>query len=425
MMRLVQIAIISLLLSGCVTYGYIANPLEQNLQQHRPEQALEVLEKTRHAARDKPLYLLEKAMLLRMMGDYEGSNEVLEQAKLIMRDLDAVSITEQAGAVTINDTMRSYGGETFEKELLHVYKALNFLEAGSPENARVEVLQLDVMYQEKGSETGAAIAHYVSGLVFEVLGGWSDALISYRKAYQALKRSEQHIPDGLQQDLIYFTGRQGLPDEQKGYADEFDIALKEDMIDMSSQGKLVFFLHNGLMPRKHEHAVHVQNPETGRLIRIAKPYYERRSSMVKQLRINVDGQHSYGQLIEDVADAAYKNLDKQMPMITSRAIARAAVKYRVSKEAGEKDQLAGFLVNVAGVLTERADVRGWTTLPQNIMMASLPLPPGDHDITVELLDGHGSLIATKKYKQTNVQAGDKRQISLHWPSSIVNDWRPR
>ena len=43
----------------------------------------------------------------------------------------------------------------------------------------------------------------------------------------------------------------------------------------------------------------------------------------------------------------------------------------------------------------RADTRSWLTLPANIQMARLALPPGDYDVTVELLGADDQVITTE------------------------------
>ena len=57
-------------------------------------------------------------MLRRMAGEYARSNAVFEQAKDAIERLDAVSVSEQAGALAVNDMLRSYTGEPFERVLV-------------------------------------------------------------------------------------------------------------------------------------------------------------------------------------------------------------------------------------------------------------------------------------------------------------------
>jgi hypothetical protein len=62
----------------------------------------------------------------------------------------------------------------------------------------------------------------------------------------------------------------------------------------------------------------------------------------------------------------------------------------VEKKDAAAGQLVGFLANVGTLLTERADTRCWHLLPGTVSMARLRLPPGTHELTVELDHGTGS-----------------------------------
>jgi hypothetical protein len=98
--------------------------LEHYLSNNLAAEALEVVELRRRVSRNESIYLLDKAMLLRMQQQFEASNTAFEQAKDVIEELDAISLREQAAAVTINDSMRSYLPPTFERVLIHCFKAI-------------------------------------------------------------------------------------------------------------------------------------------------------------------------------------------------------------------------------------------------------------------------------------------------------------
>ena len=130
--------------------------------------------------------------------------------------------------------------------------------------------------------------------------------------------------------------------------------------------------------------------------------------------------------MEDIQAIAEKTLEAEMPLITARAVARMAAKdtfAAVASNSGSSgDQggaaLLGLLVNVAAVATERADTRSWFTLPGDIYLARLPLPPGEHTLKLELHSRDGHLIDSSEIKVT-VRKGEKTYISRHWiPSTL-------
>jgi len=44
--------------------------------------------------------------------------------------------------------------------------------------------------------------------------------------------------------------------------------------------------------------------------------------------------------------------------------------------------LAGLMAQIAAILTENADLRGWTTLPGATWLALLPTEPGTHQLVL-------------------------------------------
>jgi hypothetical protein len=414
-------------LCGCATYSYKFQPIEHALAARQPDKALAVFEKIYSPTGvDAPLYYLNKGMLLRLAGRYEQSNAALEQAKKLIEKVEAISISEQAGSFIVSDTVRSYEGEDFEKVLLHLYKALNYLDLNQPYEARVEALQVDIRVRELSSGASAAtlteeaFARYLAGIIYEGLGEWNDAMVSYRKAYEAFKEYGRKygvpFPPSLKVALLRLAQRQGLEDELRVYRDEFGIGEWQSVAEREANGELVVTLHEGLVALKGEQSSAAIDPQSGRMIRISLPYYRARPSVVTQARLLVAGQSVPLELVEDVNALAVKSLQSHMAAITARAIARAAVKYRAAKQAGERDPALGLLMNVAGVVTETADTRSWSTLPAHIYLARVSLPPGRHDAKLELLDGSARLIYAHDLGGVLVAQGKSEYRSVHWTS---------
>lgn len=422
-LAIASVLVLGMGLGGCVSFSYTQDPVEQALLVHSPEKALKALESRNLIGRDKVLYNLDKGMLLRMQGDFEGSNASFEIAKRAMEKLEAVSVTEQVGAVAINDTLRGYSGPLFERVLLHAWMALNFLELGKSDSARIEMMQMDVLMKEQGAEHEVPSVRYLAGVVFETLGEWSDALIAYRKAYEACRKHGMAVPSHLQADLLRLTRQQGLDDEHRRFQEEFALKDWRPQEDYRRNGELIVVLGNGLVPRKHEQAINAQDPSSGQLHRIATPFYETRTADVQGMQVRAAGQRQKGEVMDALDRHAQDALSQEMPGIVARALARVVVKNRAADEARRKDPLVGLVVNVAGFVTERADTRGWYTLPQQIMIARVLLPEGEHDIGVELQDRSGRSVV-KEYADTRMVSGQKRLISLHWPASQANYRRP-
>jgi hypothetical protein len=376
---------------------------------------------------DAVLYHLNHGMLLRLAGRYRDSNDALERAKFAIERVEALSLTEQATAVMIGDATRSYEGEIFEKVLLHIYKALNYLALDEPYDARVEALQVDVKLRElvgRGKETvftEEAFARYLSGILFESLGEWSDAMIAYRKALDAFRSFKTKygvpVPRSLQLALVRLSDHLGIEDERRGYSKEFSIEQWTPVSERQSQGELVVTLHSGMVAVKGEHGSQAFDPQSGRMIRISLPYYRTRQNIVANARLVVDGRQVPLELVEDVDAVAIKSLQSHMASITARQLARAVVKYRAAKEAERRDPALGLVMNVAGVVTEQADTRSWSTLPSRLYLGRATLPPGPHNATLELLDAFGRVVHVHDFGTVTILQNRTEYLAAHWTAN--------
>jgi hypothetical protein len=474
--RLAALACV-LALNGCATYSNSFALIEHQLAGQQYDEALKTIEDHSKDKKDRVLYLLNKGMVLRMKRDFTASNESLEAAKQEMERLYAASVSENALSIVVNDTTVSYAGDDYEQVLVHLYMALNYLELGERYEARVEALQVDAKLHEIGENIPAnkftedALSRYLTGMIYEELGEWSDAMIAYRKAYEAYKKYQENfsvpMPAMLKLDLVRLAQREGLTDELAQYRKEFDIApekntapenkkkkrkaVKTEAIKTEPEGELVFILNNGLAPIKREEVIGTwapppsvvveasKRPRRGLpprsvprafsestappiLVNVALPYYESRPNRIASARISVSGKQANTQMMEDIDAIARASLKSRMPAITARAVARAiskgVIQESVDRAGQQRDDAAvkligSLLVRVAAVATERADTRSWLTLPANVQLARLPLPPGSYDVTVELLGNDGQVLETKVFPQVAIRNERKTYLTQH------------
>jgi hypothetical protein len=261
--------------------------------------------------------------------------------------------------------------------------------------------------------------------VYEDEREWSDAMIAYRKAYEAyqkqLKAFGVEMPETLKHDLIRLADRMGLSDEAKQYREEFGIKDTMSEAGLLELGEVILTVHAGLAPIKRERSTTLPNPATGRILRIALPQYRSRTQSFAYASLSADATGSAKtSRVENIDAIAEKTLDAEMPLITARAVARMAAKDTiagVASASGSNDSggaaLLGLLVNVAGVVTERADTRSWFTLPGEIHLARLALPPGDYTIKIEL-HGRGEGVLDSGEIKVSLRRGEKKYFSRHW-----------
>lgn len=454
--RRLLLPVVLLALTGCATYSDSFSVIKRDLSKRHYDAALLEIEKESKSTNDRVLYLLNKGMVLRMKRDFAGSNEALEAAKTEMDRLYAASVTENTLSVIVNDATVSYAGDDYEQVLVHLYMALNYLELGLPNEARVEALQIDVesraiAEKHPGSKfTEDALSRYLTGLIYEDLGEWSDAMIAYRKAYEAYKKYQLNyhvaMPEMLKLDLLRLAKRQGLDEEVAQYQKEFNLPPPAPSSDAPTQdGELVFILSSGLAPIKRSRTVTIlangsRTMATGPgqaggtagsmpiSVSIALPHYESQPNRVMGARLSAQGKQAATQTMENIDAIARASLDARMPAITARTVARAVTKAVLQKSVDQASSnnrnndlaaVGSLLVRVAAVATERADTRSWLTLPASVQLARLPQPAGTYNITVDLLGAGGQVIASLAYPGIVIRPQRKTFVTQHW---VTEDW---
>ncbi len=395
--------------------------MRDNLLIGRSDLARETAEKEDEKKQDV-LASLNKGMLRRMTNDYTGSNEIFEVAKQHMEDLYGISVTDIAGSFAINDAIRDYKGDRYEQILLHAYMAMNYLQLGEYDSARVEILQADVKMMEWGEEPDEdPFMRYFAGVIYEALGEEDQALVSYRKARNIYiaTRNEQSIevPVMLKRDMLRVLASQGLWDEYRQLKSEFGLANFKPKKLGGNFGELIVVLNNGLAPIRTETSIMTFSPEVQNNVRVAFPLYETEPTILNNARLNISGKHFQLETVENIDSLARLSLDDEMPMIMTRAIARAIVKYQSQQQAQEQHALAGFLLTVTNLATERADTRSWTTLPQQIQMARVMLPAGQQQVSIELVNAAGRVVDSID-ATIDVKPQQRTFLTRHWMAPI-------
>ena len=413
----ITLALLVLCLSGCATYSKQAVSMRDNLLMGRADLA-RITAEEKDQNQDDVLASLNKGMLRRMTGDYAGSNRIFEIAKQSMESLYGISITDTAASVTINDAVRDYKGDRYEQVLVHAYMAMNYLQLGELDAARVEMLQADVKMMEWGEQPDEdPFVRYFSGMIFEALGEEDQALVAYRKArdiYASTSAAESvGVPDLLKRDLLRLLARQGLRDEYNRLKAEFGLSNFKSNHAGGDKGELIVILNYGLAPIRTETAIMTFSPEVQGNVRVAFPIYESSPKPVHRARLQVRNRRVELETVEDIDSLAREALDQDMPLVMARALARAVVKYQSQKNAQEQSALAGFLLTVTNLATERADTRSWTTLPQEIQLARVHLPAGLQQVSIEITNASRQPVDMIE-AEVDIKPGKITFLTPHW-----------
>ena len=408
-----------LCLTGCaVSYTDAMQQVDKDLAENQPQAALKALDNI-SGGKDQVLYLLNKAMLLRMTGDYATSAQVFEQAKPLMEYLEATSVTENAAAFTFTEQLRAYQPPLYERLLAHVYQGLNYLQMGQPDSARVEAAQIDDLLkrlypnQDAAPNGGDAFPRYFSGLVYEDMGEYSDAMIAYRQAFKSYKAqgaTDESIPRDLQVSLCRFSEFLGLTDELNDYKKRFGLTEWPPVDRQDAQGQLVFVFSDGMGPVKYADSSVVPDPISGRYYSVSMPVVRSRGRGQAYAAISAGDEHSTTTRVASIYDDAEQQLKADKPKLIAAQISRNVARTVAANAADRKAAGLGAVLSLVASVADQADIRIWATLPDDIQLARLRLAPGTYDLKVQLRG------RVRVLKDVTVRAGQMTFASLQWTS---------
>jgi hypothetical protein len=236
-----------LTLNGCATfrsYNSETQTLVSSVATGQVDQALSQHETKTGSDKDL-LYFMEKGELQRLKKLYPDTIATWTEADKIIAQweseakISGAKVGQAVGSVVVNDKLRRYDGEDYEKVMLSTRLALAYLAAGKTEDALVEIKktwerenliktlhekdidEAENTAKEKGYKTKSedlkgypiatlnspdvtnlkngyqnAFSHYLSGFLYEAAGEESLAAASYRTAIE-LQPSLSVLKDGL------------------------------------------------------------------------------------------------------------------------------------------------------------------------------------------------------------------------------------
>jgi hypothetical protein len=393
------------ILPGCATYSSSFAKVENSAANRDLDGAVKSLDELKLTGADEALHHLNKGSLLRMKGKFAESNKHFDVAKSMAERLNAISVTEQAASVAVNDTLKAYEGLPSEQLMIYAYLALNYLQMNETDSAAVEARQFDVkqgLIAKKYSNAkylSGAFVRYLNGMVYEGVGEFDSARIEMEKAVEGYKAQNSGFP--VPQALLADVSRlkAGKP----------------------ASGEVVFILQNGLGPSLVENNIRVANPNPqngSALLSLAVPKFSRRSVPVARVELRSNSNSASTEVVEDINSIAEKSLSDRLPAIIARGVARMVVKNVAAKKTKENSSklgtfgfLADIAVDVGTAASERADTRTWSLLPGQINMARLALPAGTHTVTATYYSPSGGVLATREYKDITVKTGQKSFVS--------------
>jgi hypothetical protein len=390
-------------------------------------------DKEAYKEQDRVVYWMNEGMLLHLLGRYKESNKVLTKAEVRSKELYTRSIRKDVKAAFTSDAAKDYVGEDYENVLVNVIKALNYLALGDIEGALVEARKIneklklyDTRHERANTYNQDAFAHWLMGILFEMEGSYDDARIAFSnamKVYEAdfARNYDTPPPSYVAEDMVRAALEGGDTDlANKMRQDLGDTSLGGTYEALKEMGEIVLINFNGEGPIKSDYVVtcwfrspvawacdgqpggefikrtRITVPPDGTVIKVAFPELHTHEPRDPWISIKVGDEMARTEVALPISRIARKVLADKMHIIFRDAIIRMITKTAVAVGAGEAGKaaggaLGGWLAKTATSATfqalEEADKRAWTTLPSEIDVARLLVPPGTHTVHLRTRSG--------------------------------------
>lgn len=323
---------------------------------------------------------------LRNLGKAANEVEEVERKALISPE----SLGETLLSWTINEGMKRYEGEGYERVLIHVGLSIAYLAKGDFEAARVEVRQSNALLEseeklyEKEYRAGG-LGHFLSAVTYEMDGHPDDAWIDYRRM-----RSKGVGTDLAGRALVRLAAKMHREEDLDPEERKF-----ERVDEPENSASVVVIAGVGIGPFKREILLPIPTPSG--LLQWAVPTYAERPQPIDGIEVSVAGGDRSVRtiVVEDVGHVAKENLEDRIAWLAAKSAVRAVLKRELSQKLGDEAGTFGWILGTAfTVATERADLRSWQTLPNTWQAARVFLPPGTHEIHVKALGGEARALGS-------------------------------
>lgn len=373
--------------------------------------------------KDRAIKYLDLGMLYHYQGDYEKSNQYLEQAELTIEDLFTKSVSKAALSMLLNDNVLEYSGEDYEDIYTNAFKALNYLHLNNFDAAFVEIrrinMKLDLLEdkyakmseglnasENKKAEFKAgtnkfyssALGRYLSMIIYRQEGKTDDAYVDYVKLYEAFETQPEIYPfdppplvnphEQKGQTLLHVISHVGRAPRKQ--SKEINLATGRDRITFVGIDEDIFPL-----------SVYWPGIDPNLYFKFVMPYMVIEDSEIGRVEAVVDSLVYDLALLENIGSVAEQTFKVKEPLLllknATRTIAKGLAGQMVKQQMKKNNKdLTGDLLalgtDIALYFSEKADLRSSRYFPNAVLVADIPLEPGDYNITVNYYDRFGNLI---------------------------------
>lgn len=417
-------------ISACASSSFFVSYPSQmrahqlNIVQGNAEKSFDVLSK-KGTGPNHILDVLEAARLAQFAKHYEQSKQSFEDAFALFNaddnkaKLDLSDGGSLLGSFALNDNALPYRAEAYERIFAYHYQSLNYLSEANLQGALVEVRRANEeqikafdahqkeiakaekeaadnqvspdinSYEDRMHETFVvankvknsfqnAYTFYYSGLIREAAGELNDAYIDYKKALEIYP-----LNDYVQQDVWRLAKQLDMSVDLERFKGLISPENQTRAVK-PNQGEIIIFYEEGFIPAKEEIALPFVTYD--KIHTFAFPAYLTPWRGGMPIKISSDS-HYLGQSgeIVDMYALAAKSLQEGSFKRLLRQMIRVNTKARIQREAMNSNNsnnamLGQFLSNAYSLVSERADLRSWLSLPNKVQIARFPLDAGSQTI---------------------------------------------
>lgn len=390
---------------GCATYQGNVYEARNLVEQGQYSEAVTKLEPLAlKEGGDQLVYLLDYAVALQLSGDLKQSTAIFLKADRLVDTLDYHSVSRITGSLLGSEEMVQYKGDTFEKIFINAYLAMNFLSEGNLDEALVEARRMNEKYIKYRQDNEIkfkqnVFGKYLSAMAWEADKKYDDCYIAYKEAYQL----DSNIPF-IAEDLIRASKLARRDDEYKKWKSEFPSVKEMPEWYSKDHGELIVIHQQGWGPRKTYNSRDYRFP-------ILTPYRVNTQSSILKI-IKGETTVSYqSQTLYDVEHAAILTLQDDYSYIVAKRMAGVVAKEVAADQIRQKNELLGNLIWIAMHVSDRADLRQWSSLPQKVEVIRTYLPKGNYSLALHGLSDSG--VETQEFKEfqdIKVMPGKKKFI---------------
>jgi hypothetical protein len=405
--------------SGCRTYNQQG---EKILQAYRHGDLIVAEQEATKKADDKMggkdaiIWRLEQAAILRSAAKIETSNRAFDQAQERIdgyAQAAKIKLASEAGALLSNQANLPYRGRAYDGIMLNTYKALNYLQLGAPDRARVELIRARQRQQEAVEDNKKRIEK-TQEEVEELQAKDQRAIEAARENSQFKAQMESNFggldklaafgdyenPFTVYLDGLFFmataTGNSDLENARfslkrvSGFAPDNKF-LKADLeaIEGVLRGRPIppttyVIFETGCAPIRDQ--IRIDIPilvASVSYVGAAFPKLVNQGDFMPSLTVTANGKTETTAMVCSMDSVIGRDFKNELPTIVTKTLAstvtKATAAYFANEATRKADDTAGAVMKLATAAYQAAvniaDCRTWNTLPKEFQVCRILTPP--------------------------------------------------